>query len=410
MAAMDSVAGQDFVQEMQGLYGPYTLSERVLQKIWMRQEFAVDALQTVSGRRLRIDHPGEWNHLGGPDFRGARFRIGGSLICADVEIHFSPGDWLAHGHESNPAFNGVRLHVVLHEKPESPVEVRTANGHQLETLILLPLLHGDLEAYAMDEALVEMERICEHPDLPWFSALPEDGRVELLRDWAESRWQQKMAFARKRLESAGWDGACHQYCLEVLGYARNREPMSRIAIRYPLDGFAGRSADVLFAGPDLHWRLSGLRPANHPRLRLGQYLELVAHRPDWPQALKRALAGWPVPERMASSRAFRRETRLQRRLLENLRGDVLSGCIGPTRCNTLLVDGFLPLAGAAGLLDQSACFEYWWHWPLGDCPGVVGRLLRQSGVCGTFRPFCNGLHQGALGLFLSTGRGAGGRG
>jgi hypothetical protein len=387
---------------MQGLYGPYYLSERVLQKIWLRQDFSTDALRTVSGRSLRIAFSGNWNHLGGPDFKDARFEIEGTGYCADVEIHFSPEDWIHHGHERNRAFNRVRLHVVLHGERGNPVAVRTEDGNCPEMLVLLPHLHQDLEAYAMDEALIEMERICEHPNLSEFSSLPERDRVSLLREQGEARWGQKVRFARKRLESVDWESACHQYCLEVLGYARNREPMSRLALRHPLSGFAGYSPEALFAEPDLNWRLDGLRPANHPRLRLQQYLNRVAGCPDWPVALKEMIARWMVPDWAGATRAFRQKSDLNR-LLEDLRVRVLPEGLGATRCHTLMVDAFLPLAEAAGLLDSSALFYYWWHWPPGDCPAVVGRLLRQSGVCGSHRTFCNGLHQGAIGLFLGAG-------
>lgn len=399
MEAIDPVGAGECFREMQGLYGPYTLSERVLQKIWLRQDLARDGLRTVSGRSLRVEYPGDWNHLGGPDFKDARFQMDGRTYCADVEIHFNPEDWISHGHENNPAFNAVRLHVVLHKKPSSRPEVWTEGGHCPETLVLLPYLHEDLEAYAMDDALVEMEHICEHPDLSWLTNLAEERRVAVLREQAESRWQQKLAFAEKRLASVGWEEACHQYCLEVLGYARNREPMSRIALRYPLAEFVGLSADVLFADPDLNWRLGGLRPANHPQLRLQQYLQLVTKNPQWPLALEQAFSDWPLPERVDSTRSFRKSTCLNR-LLDHLRADILWGTIGQTRGNTLITDAFLPLAEVAGWLDPEACFEYWWYGPCGDCPDVVRRLLRQSGVCHSRRPFSNGLHQGALGLFL----------
>ncbi|MGC6506371.1 MAG: DUF2851 family protein [Coraliomargaritaceae bacterium] len=398
---IDSAGEGECFREIQGLYGPYTLSERVLQKLWLRQDFATDGLQTVSGQSLRIEHPGDWNHLGGSDFKNARIRINGRTFCADVEVHFTPEDWIAHGHEKNPAFNGVRLHVVLHKKPDSDVEVRTKAGHRPETVVLLPYLQSDLEAYATDVALVEMERICEHPDLPWFSDLPEEERIAVLREYAQSRWEQKLAFAKKRLEGGDWQEACHQYGLEVLGYARNREPMSRIALRYPLAAFVGLSADVLFNGPDLNWRLDGLRPANHPRLRLEQYIDLVSRRPDWPLALEEAFFKWPMPERMDSTHAFRKAIGLNG-LWENLREAVLCGTIGPTRCNTLIADAFLPLAGMLGWLETESCFEYWWHGPTGDCPEVVKRLLRQSQVCHQRQVYCNGLYQGALGLFMTS--------
>ena len=217
MAAIDPAGAGDCVLEMQGLYGPYSLSERVLQKIWLRQDFSADELRTVSGQRLRIEFPDNWNHLGGPDFKDAFFQIDGTAFCADVEIHFCAEDWIAHGHENNPAFNRVRLHVVLHRMPGSYPQVLMESGHCLETLVLLPYLHSDLEAYAMDEALIEMERICEHPDLLWFSELPDTQRLELLREHALSRWRQKLAFAKKRLEGIDWREACHQYGFEVLG-------------------------------------------------------------------------------------------------------------------------------------------------------------------------------------------------
>ena len=83
MAAIDPAGAGDCVLEMQGLYGPYSLSERVLQKIWLRQDFSADELRTVSGQRLRIEFPDNWNHLGGPDFKDAFFQIDATAFCAD---------------------------------------------------------------------------------------------------------------------------------------------------------------------------------------------------------------------------------------------------------------------------------------------------------------------------------------
>ena len=58
----------DRVAEVQGLYGAYSFSEKLLQKIWLRGDFDRAALVLPDGRRLRVRHPGKWNLLGGPDF------------------------------------------------------------------------------------------------------------------------------------------------------------------------------------------------------------------------------------------------------------------------------------------------------------------------------------------------------
>ena len=92
------------VQEMQGLYGPFTIAERVVQKIWLRRDFAVDRAALTDGRKLEIRSPGTWNLLGGPDFRGARLRVDGREIhevavgpvhdlIQFLEIQIAAEDW-----------------------------------------------------------------------------------------------------------------------------------------------------------------------------------------------------------------------------------------------------------------------------------------------------------------------------
>ena len=80
------------VKELHGLYGSFTLSERILQQIWLRQDFAASSLKTTSGRRLEILNPGQWNHGGGLDFKQASLRIDGELRRGDVEVHFNASD------------------------------------------------------------------------------------------------------------------------------------------------------------------------------------------------------------------------------------------------------------------------------------------------------------------------------
>src|SRR4051812_34795438 len=83
--------------EIQGLYGAFSFPEKLLQKIWLRGDFNRASANTIGGQPLRIVHPGKWNLLGGPDFRGARIAFGEAHeVTGDIEVHLQAGDWDAH--------------------------------------------------------------------------------------------------------------------------------------------------------------------------------------------------------------------------------------------------------------------------------------------------------------------------
>jgi DNA-binding Lrp family transcriptional regulator len=395
----------DQLQEIQGLYGPFTLSERVIQKIWLRQDFSKDALRTTSGKVLEVKDPGRWNLQEGPDFKEARLVLDGEEVQGDVEIHFNVADWELHDHQNNPNFDRVVLHVVLHPSRNDTPIVRTTRRDIPETLYLLPILEEDLETYASEEALLALEQV---DDLEWvarFLEHPLAERLQVIREQAELRWAQKLHYASKRLSGSDWTEACHQFCLEVLGYARNRAPMSRIALEHPLSDFQQNAltAEELFAEQGSAWRLSGLRPANHPRLRLAQYLEIVKQRPDWPDRLAWAFKAFPSAANEicdSSASAFRKRVGLNQ-LQEGISGAVFNDSISNRRLNTMICDAFLPLATAAGLIEGKF---YWMHWSPGDAPDGLRRFLKHAQITDRTHPQSNGSNQGALALFLSRGR------
>jgi len=391
----------NLVQEIQGLYGPFTLSERVLQKIWLRQDFAKDQLRTNQGQLLEVKDPGRWNFQEGPDFKEACLLIDGEAVQGDVEVHFSVSDWLLHDHQSNPNFDQVVLHVVLHTPEASEASARTSRGAIPALLSLLPILEHDLEAYATDEALLALEQV---DDLEWvahFLELSLAERVEKLNELALVRWRQKLKFATKRLLSVGWDEACHQFCLEVLGYARNRAPMARLALEYPLAAFRSQSlgVDRLYGEQIGKWRLNGLRPANHPLKRLEQYSMLIERHPQWPQALKHTLRQINLASGLDTTANVRQALNTYC-VCDQLRLGVFSGILSASRFHTLMVDAFLPLATAAGQLDG---VPLWMHWWPGDVPEGLERFLKQAQVTTQQQARTNGLLQGALALFLERG-------
>lgn len=397
-AASESLAA---VAELQGLYGAFSFSEKLLQKIWLRGDFDRAAAALSDGRSVRILHPGKWNLLGGPDFSGARLRFGDQPereVHGDIEVHLRAADWDAHGHAKDPAYDRVVLHVVLFP-PERPRPTIGAGGREIPVLALLPLLHRGLEEFAADEAVESLANRALTRLPEELGTLPAPELAALLQREALTRWRQKMHYARLRIQRLGWDSACHHTALEILGYRFNRAPMLRVAGEHPLaDWAAGRvEADAAYAAQGDGWSLQGVRPANHPRTRLRQYATWLRARPDWPARALSIIAGLPMLEMAASTRDVRREHRfveLRSRFAEGVCGDVVRG----TRLDNVLCDGLLPLAAAQ---SGRECAGVWFHWFAGDLPPLLTSGLRQLGFFdGHEHPACHGAAQGLLGWLL----------
>ena len=385
-------------EEVPGLYGALRIPEKLIQKIWLRGEFEKDGLRTTDGGSIRVLSPGKWNLSGeGPDFLGAEIEIAGSTVLGDVEIHFRSSDWRAHGHHENPSFERVVLHVILfplsdHENRNPAI---TLGGIRPPTLELLPVLHESLEEFAERDAIRSLSGAHSDEILSDWLEIAVNERHARLLEHGRERWEKKLTHAQKRLSGEDWSEACHQFTLEILGYRRNRAPMSAISLSHALSELSVSQVDVkiLFNERAGDWKLAGLRPANHPQNRLAQYLDLVKARPDWPTRLLECLLN---PHRILS---YNRKSLMISELKKHLAADILAGKIGGSRLDTLVVDGFLPLLAAKNNTDL---FAYWFHWYAGDFPTKFKTFLRSAEIAGpgTGEAFSNGLLQGALGYFL----------
>ena len=395
-AAVVPVGG---VAEIQGLYGPFSFPEKLLQKIWSRGEFDRAKARTTDGRSVQILQPGKWNLLGGPDFRGARLRwADGPVVTGEVELHLSAEGWEQHGHAQDRAYSGVVLHVVLFP-PESGHVTRGAGGESIPILVLLPLLLHDLEEFAAEDAVENLAHRPVSRVAEVLGALGTEDVMTLLRHCAERRWRQKVHFARLRVQRLGWTPACHHAALEILGYRFNRAPMLRVAAAHPLAEWARGAVD-----PDIvdeteagAWSCQGVRPANQPRTRLRQYAAWVRAAPDWPERLRAGREQLPLATTRTGTGSARRVHRLVA-LREHLAARVGAGAVGGPRLDNLICDGFLPLLAAETGADLGGL---WWHWFPGDLPPMFAPTLRGLGLIGARgSPASHGLGQGLLGWLL----------
>jgi len=87
------------------------MKEDLLHFIWQYRKLPLQ-LKTTEGLSVDILHPGEKNTDAGPDFIGAKIRIGDTIWAGNVEIHVNASDWMVHKHQFNKAYENVILHVV----------------------------------------------------------------------------------------------------------------------------------------------------------------------------------------------------------------------------------------------------------------------------------------------------------
>jgi hypothetical protein len=383
---------ENILSEAPGLYGTFSIEERVIQQIWNEQRFLGENLHTTEGWTLKIINPGKWNLAEeGPDFKEAKISLNGKFIHGDVEIHFEEKDWKSHGHGNDPRYNRVVLHVILFP-PKNKLKSRIKNNqHALPTLVLLPYLLYGIEEYAENLALEKLAGDKNlSAEIP--TSVPTD--FEEVMQMAKSRWIEKCRHASVRLQNTDWSHACHQWFLEVLGYRRNRLPMAKIAQRYTLaDWRSGLDPKEVYASQN-DWKLRGCRPANHPLKRLKQYAVLNQEKPDWTNKLKEMRFDCD-----AKSPTFenRKSIGLQKKIKEWQDG-ITGGIFGDTRANTLLIDSALPLWA----VKQQDAFISWFFWPAGDFPQKYRKWATQTGICHVKQPFCNGIGQAILHSLIQT--------
>jgi len=280
--------------------------ERLLQAIWLHQRLLRDQLRTLDGQQVRILHPGFHNLEGGPDFRGAVIQIGEAAAqTGDVEVDLRSSGWRAHGHDRNPSFKGVILHVIWESE-------RPAEGGppvlRLRQALDAPL--GELSLWLGGETAGVFPELLRGQCCAPLGKLSADQLGDLLSQAAQVRLRSKAARLQARARQVGWDQSLWEGLFHALGYKHNVWPMQRLAELRPhwssptphvlalqarLFGLSGLLPSELTrnqSGTDSYlrrlwdlwwrerdefadrilprsvWHLHGLRPANHPQRRL----------------------------------------------------------------------------------------------------------------------------------------------
>ncbi|SHF31933.1 DUF2851 family protein [Pedobacter caeni] len=282
-------------------------SEHFLHFIWKFRLYKTLDLFCVAGEQLRILNPGISNTDAGPDFNQAKLSIGGTYWIGDVEIHLKSSDWLVHGHQQDPAYDAVILHVVHeHDQP-----IYRKDGSQIPVLVLKNLYPEHL----LDHYHQLVNSIHKFPcekQIGEIEAVVVNG---FLSRMMVERLEQKSALVLDKLSrlTGDWESAFYCFMAKSFGFKVNEIPFELLASALPLQvlrkhldhplqvealvfgqaGFLSGSfkdeyprklkKEYAFLKKKYGlkpigvgaWRFLRMRPQNFPTLRLAQFSALV---------------------------------------------------------------------------------------------------------------------------------------
>lgn len=294
------------------------IHERFLRHVWQHQRFNTARLSTADGRKVEIISPGVPNTDEGPDFKGARIRIGAITFYGDVELHHSPEEWESHLHQIDPHYNSVILHVVLTTRSLTPPS-RTASKRFLPLLVLHPYLDETLRTTwmkAISDDRIERQRTIACATLN--TVVPAD----LIRHWVERlahdriemkvrRYEERLKelinevnpivrepypryygnpdeipnptkeYSRRELAAIGnWEQLLYEAIMEGFGYAKNTLPFVTLAQSMRLSTLRSHDLQDTSTMMSLLFGAAGLLPSERsiPNAEARRYVRILKRR------------------------------------------------------------------------------------------------------------------------------------
>jgi hypothetical protein len=287
------------------------MKEEFLHYLWKYGLYNHGRLVDNEKNQIIVLNPGEYNHDSGPDFFNARISIAGTVWAGNIEIHVKSSHFNNHGHQHDPAFNNIILHVVA----ENDKIVYNARGEEILTSEL-----------SFDPSLFEKYTLLVNN--PYIIACQDEIKKAdniLIRHWLNSlvieRLQAKSESITKIFCETGndWDETFYRFITRYFGFRVNTEPFEMLATTLPfriirkhsdnifqiealLFGTAGLLETGLFKEAlsdeyyrdlikeynvlsikyslrPLHgwiWKFSRLRPSNFPTVRLSQLAAMLS--------------------------------------------------------------------------------------------------------------------------------------
>ncbi len=285
------------------------MKESFLHYVWQFQKFDSSSLIDSDGNAVQVFAVGEHNTNAGPDFLNAKIKIGEILWHGHVEIHVSASAWNQHGHQNDPAYDNVILHIVWN----NDLAIVQKDGKSIPTIELQNKVSQDL--------LLQSDSLLDSPDkIPCSNILSSVNTMQvcsMLEKVGVQRLASKSGLVSNLLKNnAGdWEETAYQMLAKNYGFKINAHPFLKLAQKLPfkilkkhcgntlqiealLFGMSGFLDEVpaddyhaslmneyvflakkyKLEGLELNkveWKYLRLRPANFPSVRISQFAALI---------------------------------------------------------------------------------------------------------------------------------------
>lgn len=282
-----------------------------MQYVWQHRLWLPSDMVTVDGTAVEVIDPGLLNTNSGPDFFNAKIRIDGRTWVGNIEIHVKASDWHRHGHQTDPAYDNVILHVVQYDD----MRIARRNGDVIPQIVMSCASDFSIQYHRMVNNN-DMQPSCASE----LKTLPHI----FITDWLDSLAFERLYSKADRVESYlqrfenSWRDATYILLARGLGFSTNSDAFERLATITPLKALLRHQGDtssieamlfgqagLLDATPGgeveaaylnslrrdyaflstkykLHpplqnaWRMARMRPQNFPHRRIALMAELIS--------------------------------------------------------------------------------------------------------------------------------------
>jgi hypothetical protein len=119
------------------------MKEEYLHYLWRENKFQSKDLKLTTGELVEVLNAGWYNMDAGPDFFSGSVKIGEVIWTGNIEFHVKSSDWYAHGHQNDPAYDNVILHLVYEDNVNVFIGERMLPTIELKSVIN----HNHLKIY-----------------------------------------------------------------------------------------------------------------------------------------------------------------------------------------------------------------------------------------------------------------------
>ena len=391
-------------------------------------------METRDGEPIRVVYPGITAGSSGPDYKDAVVAFDGSgAVRGDVELHLCCDDWRRHGHDTDPAYDGVILHVVA--DTHSRARTLTAGGRDVPVVVLSEAPRVQLQsvlpcAHVAGHDIESVRRVLSRAGVAWL--LSRAARISAQTTEPEpwkllahcsaralgysANAEASMELGRRMTDAGilslfrcGHDEFRRALAMGVAGLLPSQRPGAGMSAQAEVPQWESWWSHLNPGVPPMSpgsWRLSGLYPNNSPVRRI------VALTGLWPHI--EALAD-VAPGLVASLGERPRHCAALLEQHYRVAGDDYwrrhydfglctreSDLIGVSKAREMVVNALLPCVAAGALVSRdasclTAAVRLLSAYPPAPAHAVIRHMERQLGFargCGSA-----GMQQGMLHVF-----------